>query len=92
MRLKPTKRAARRSTVAEAAVAAYSQWREECAAVGSTRWASASAVDEPLAFDAYNAALDREQRAATLYARLMGRAGHLVEIALAQVQTSSETR
>ncbi|HEY2654328.1 MAG TPA: hypothetical protein VGI55_00975 [Solirubrobacteraceae bacterium] len=94
MRLKPIKRAARRRAVAEAAVAAYSQWREECAAVRSTyrRWASASAVDEPLAFIAYKAALDREQRAATLYARLIRRAGHVVEIGLAQVQTSSGTR
>jgi hypothetical protein len=98
VRLKPIKRAARRRAVVEAAVAAYSQWQEECAAVRSAyrRWASASAVDEPLAFDAYKAALDREQHAATLYARLIRRAGRLVEIALAgqlaQVQTSSGTR
>jgi hypothetical protein len=95
MRLKPIKRAARRRAAVEAAVAAYSQWRGECAAVRRAyrRWASASAVDEPLAFNAYAAALDREQRAATLYARLMRRAGHLVEIGLAhqlaQVQNSS---
>jgi hypothetical protein len=52
-------------------------------------------VDEPLAFGDYKAALDREQRAATLYARLTRRAGHVVEIGLAhrlaQIETSYGT-
>jgi hypothetical protein len=42
----------------------------------------ASALDRPLAFDAYTAALDREEDAVQLYARLMKRVGHLVETGL----------
>jgi hypothetical protein len=98
MRLELITRAARRRAVVDAAVAAHSQWRQECSAVRSTyrQWARASAMNEPLAFDAYKAALDREEGAATLYARLIRRAGRLGEIDLAQqvaqIETSSGTR
>jgi hypothetical protein len=84
--------------VLDATVAAYSDWRRECAAVRNAyrSWASARAVDKPLAFVAYNAALDREEGAAKLYARLLRRAGHVTETGLAhqlaQIQISSGRR
>ena len=84
MRLRPIRRSARRRALVDSAVAAYTQWRRECAAVGNAyrRWVIASALDRPLAFDAYTAALDREEDAVQLYARLMKRVGHLVETGL----------
>jgi hypothetical protein len=95
MGLTPFKRSARRRAMVDAAVAAYIEWRRECAAVRDAyrRWVSATTVDEPVAFVAYAAALDREEGAARLYAGLMRRAGHLAEIGLArqlaQIQISS---
>jgi hypothetical protein len=52
------------------AVDAYLDWREECDAVweASDRWAQASATDAPTAVSAYLTALDREERAANVYA------------------------
>ena len=57
------------------AVDAYVDWREERASVWDayTRWTSAPVADCPLAFSAYRAALDREERAAHVYAELMTR-------------------
>jgi hypothetical protein len=57
------------------AVDAYVDWREERASVWDAyaRWAGAPAVDCPLAFSAYQAALDREECAAHAYAELMTR-------------------
>lgn len=57
------------------AVDAYVDWREERASVWDAyaRWASAPVADCPLAFSAYGAALDREERAAHVYAELMTR-------------------
>jgi len=53
-------------------------------------------VDKSLAFVAYNAALDREERAAKLYARLLRRTGHIAETGLAhqlaQIQITSGAR
>ena len=98
MRLKPIRRSARQRAVVDATVAAYSNWRGECAAVRNAyrSWASARVVDKPLAFVAYNAALDREEGAANLYARLLRRAGHLTETGLAhqlaQIQITSGAR
>jgi hypothetical protein len=98
MRLKPIRRSARQRALVDAAVVAYTQWRWECAAVRNAyrQWKSAGAFDRPLAFVAYNAALDREEGAAKLYARLMRRAGHLAEAGLArqlaQIQISSGAR
>jgi len=79
-------------------VAAYSDWRRECASVRNAyrSWASARAVDKSLAFVAYNAALDREERAAKLFARLLRRSGQVAEIGLAhqlaQIQVTSGVR
>jgi hypothetical protein len=57
------------------AVDAYVDWREERATVWDAyaRWTSAPVPDCPLAFCAYQAALDREERAAHVYAELMTR-------------------
>ena len=64
---------------------AYDEWRNECAAVRNAyrRWVSARALDERSAFDAYTAALDREERAAMRYARLIRCAGRSAEAGLA---------
>ena len=55
------------------AVDAYVDWREERASVWDAyaRWASAPVADCRLAFSAYRAALDREERAAHVYAEVM---------------------
>ena len=98
MRLKAIRRSARHRAVVDATVAAYSDWRRECASVRNAyrSWASARAVDKSLAFVAYNAALDREERAAKLYARLLRRTGHIAETGLAhqlaQIQITSGAR
>jgi hypothetical protein len=57
------------------AVDAYVDWREESATVWDAyaRWTNARPPDSPLAFSAYRAALDREERAAHVYAELMTR-------------------
>lgn len=95
MRLGPVRRSARQRALVDGALAAYNQWRGECAVVGNAyrRWLGASVAEKPVAFHEYNAALDREERAARCYARLMDRAGHLAETGLArqlaEVQTSS---
>jgi hypothetical protein len=89
------RRRARRRAVVDAAVAAYAQWRVECAAVRSAyrTWTAASASAGSVAFEAYHAALDREERAARIYARVTRRAGRLAETALAyQLQGSSPGR
>jgi hypothetical protein len=85
----------RRRAVVNAAVGAYVHWREECDAVRTAyrTWTAASASASWVAFEAYRAALDREEAAARTYARVMRRAGHLAETALAhQMQSSSLAR
>ena len=78
-------RAARRRARVDAAVAAYRQWHSERDAVRAAYrvWVTASAFAEPLAFEAYQSALDREERAAKTYAGLMRRVRHLTETGLA---------
>jgi hypothetical protein len=88
-------RPARRRALVDAALAAYAQWREECEAVRTAyrTWTAARACAGNIAFDAYQAALDREESAARTYARRMRRAGHLAETALAhQLQGSFPPR
>ena len=60
----------------DGAVDAYVAWREESAAVWAAyeRWRCAPAADAPIAFSAYCAAVDREERASHVYAELMTRA------------------
>jgi hypothetical protein len=71
--------------LADAAVAAYSEWRGECVAVRASyrQWAGARREEESSAFIDYRSALDREEHAAERYARLMRRAGHLAETGIA---------
>ena len=75
----------RREPLADAALAAYSEWRSECAAVRASyrRWVGTRGEEEPSAFSDYRSALDREERAAKHFARLMRRAGHLAETGIA---------
>jgi hypothetical protein len=56
---------------------AYVEWREESARVSDAYggWATAEATDGGLAFGAYVAALDREERASQVYAGLSQRVG-----------------
>jgi hypothetical protein len=55
------------------AVDAYVDWREECVAVWGAyeRWALGLARDARSAFSAYQAALNREERASGVYRRLV---------------------
>jgi hypothetical protein len=59
---------------------AHADWREECAALHDAydRWANAPRDDRALAFASYVAALDNEEHASLLYARLVRRVGELV--------------
>jgi hypothetical protein len=72
------------------AVDAYVDWREERASVWDAyaRWASAPVADCPLAFSAYRAALDREERAAHVYAELMTRVS--VAVSASQLDVAGE--
>jgi len=81
MRLKPLGRFRKRRDTTELAFDAYLSWREECIAVRTAylAWRGARAAEAALAFDAYEAALDREEVAAEVYAALMRRVGHWVE-------------
>ena len=63
------------------AVLAYVAWRDESATVWAAygRWSSASAEEAIGAHAAYKAALDREETAAHVYARLVERVSELLE-------------
>ena len=83
----------RRRAAADSALAAYLEWRRECDAVrvAYRTWRGARALDEPRTFDAYKAALDREESAAALFARRMQRAHRLAETRLALQLAQSQT-
>ena len=68
------------------AVDAYVYWREECSAARESyrAWTVSSSGDAALAFGAYESAMDREERAATVYAGLLGRVGDLMRADLAR--------
>jgi hypothetical protein len=76
------RRAAHRRVRAAAAVAAHPRWRPERDAVRAAYrvWTATTAFGEPLAIEAYQSALDGEERAADTYARLMSRVPHPAEI------------
>ena len=61
--------------LADEAIEAYVDWREECAGVWAAyeRWAGAPVADTAGAFSAYRAALDREECASHAYADLLAR-------------------
>jgi hypothetical protein len=86
MRLKSLRRFRRRRDTRELAVDAYVAWREECVAVRTAYLACrrARGAEAALAFDAYEAALNREEVAAEAYRALIRRVGHLVEPGLAR--------
>jgi hypothetical protein len=69
-----------RKRLVDEAMQAYVDWREECIAVWDAYgcWAAAGGTDAALAFVAYTAALDREERASEIYADLIRRVGDLV--------------
>lgn len=83
MRLNLIKRSARHRARVDAAVTGYTQWRSECTAVRNAyrQWVAAGLSEEAFAFNAYNDALDREEHAAKRYARLIGRARQIPEMA-----------
>jgi hypothetical protein len=57
----------------DALIDVYVSWREECAAVAGAYedWTAAEPGDRKLAYGAYVAALDREEKAATTYRGLV---------------------
>lgn len=91
MKLRSFTRAGRRRAEADAVVAAYSIWRRECAGVQTAyrRWMRAATSDAHSEFAAYRVALDREEQAADVYARVLpraqGRSEHDVARQLAQL-------
>ena len=60
-------------------IGAYVDWHEACRVVHDAyrSWASATGPRARVAFSRYTAALDAEERAAEVYASLLGRVGHL---------------
>ena len=76
MNLKRIPAAASSSTLIDAVMDSYVDWREESAAVelAYCRWRQAASHDFEPAFNAYLAALDREEQAANEYQRLIERA------------------
>ena len=62
-----------RDILIDDAVDAYVDWREQSAAVEAAyrRWTISDRSDTALAFAAYVAALDREERASSFYARIL---------------------
>ena len=86
MRLRRPRRWMKRRNTVELAVGAYVAWRQECVAVrlAYLTWRRAGATDTADAFDAYAAALYHEEMAANVYAKLIGRVGHVAELGLAR--------
>jgi hypothetical protein len=72
-------RSQRRRLVDEA-MNAYAGWRDQCSAVelAYCHWVTARGNDAAVWYTAYAAALDREERAAERYARLIRRVGSLM--------------
>lgn len=63
------------STLIDAAMDSYVDWREEsaAAALAYRRWRDAVSRERDVAFDEYLAALDREEQAASEYQRMIER-------------------
>jgi hypothetical protein len=66
--------------VVDKLIDAYVSWREACLQVSDAHssWVSETGLSATSAFGRYMAALDREERAAEVYAGLVRRAGQLV--------------
>jgi hypothetical protein len=58
-----------RDSLVDAYVESYVEWREECVhlRVAYHRWMVSGALDRDLAFRAYRAALDREEKGAVVH-------------------------
>ena len=84
MRFTAITRSGRRRVLLASTAAAYADWRHGSLAVRNAyrRWMVASKPNEPFASHWYECALIREERAATVYARMMKRAGRLPDIGL----------
>jgi hypothetical protein len=69
-----------RRRMVDEAMEAYVEWREECIRVDEAYrgWLSAVRADAALAFPAYVAALDREERASEVYAGVIHRLERLL--------------
>jgi hypothetical protein len=69
----------RRRRLVTAAMDAYLDWRDECAGVSDAYrlWADADEADVASAWWAYEAALDREERASSVYDEAVQRIGDL---------------
>jgi hypothetical protein len=69
-----------RKRLVDEAFERYVEWRQESAAVGDAygNWLTAAAAEGALSFAAYRAALDREDRAATLYGTVIDRLEHML--------------
>jgi hypothetical protein len=93
MRLRLMHRGEGRGRPPAAVVVAYVEWSSECAAVRNAyrQWTRASAVEKRAAFDAYEAALDREEDAASRYAQRMRRAGYIEGTGRADQLAQTET-
>jgi hypothetical protein len=59
----------------DALIDSYVEWREECEAVEAAyrRWTGSARSERDLAFSAYRAALDREEKGASVYALVAAR-------------------
>ena len=68
--------AAGQSPLVDAVIDGYMTWREESAAVAASyeQWRRAARDDRASAFDAYVAALDSEEHAASVYRHLLQQA------------------
>jgi hypothetical protein len=62
-------RRAARDRLVDACIESYVEWREECVHLEGAyhRWAGSGGPDRDLAFPAFRAALDREEKAALVY-------------------------
>jgi hypothetical protein len=69
-----------RSRLVDEAIDRYVEWREECATVeaGYRRWSDACATERTILFAAFDAALDREECAAWVYAGAVSRLRRLL--------------
>jgi hypothetical protein len=65
----PTRALRRRDLDVDAYIESYVEWREECEDLRGAyhRWAICGRLDRDLAFRAYRAALDREEKAALVH-------------------------
>jgi len=68
-------------TLADDALLAYIEWREECAVVREChrRWGRTTREDAVRAHAAYQAALDREEAAARVYRKRLERVADLLQ-------------